>query len=111
MAEEKGVVQVKELADLVIAAVKAVKAVKADGKVDLADLGQLVALAPALIAAMDKISEVPAELKDLSEAEAAELGGHLVAGLALEAPQAQLVAEKGLAAIVAIWGLVKAVKA
>lgn len=111
MAEETGVVQVKEVADLIVAIVKGAKAVGADGKIDLADLGQLVALAPALIAAADKIDQVPAELKDLSEAEAAELGAHLVAGLALESAHAQVVAEKGLSAVVALFGLVKALKA
>lgn len=111
MSEEKGVVQVQEVADLLLAVVKGVKAVKADGKVDLADLGQLVALAPSLIAAVDKIDEVPAELKDLSEAEATALAGHLVAGLALEDAHARVVVEKGLAALVAVHALVKAVKA
>lgn len=111
MAEETGVVQTQEVADLIIAVVNGIKAVKADGKVDLSDLGQLVALAPSLIAAVDKIDQVPVELKDLSEAEAAALGAHLVAGLALEGEKARLVAEKGLSALVAVYGLVKAVKA
>lgn len=76
MAEEKGIKEISELiAGLELVAVAA-KKIGADGKVNMADIPvavEVLTKMSALVAAVDGINQLPAEVKDLSGEEAQEL--------------------------------------
>lgn len=110
MEEQKSVKELKECLDLVLAGLEIGVKASADGKVDAQDLGHLLMLVPTIGPAMEGIGEIPAELADLSEAEAAELIAHVMAKLAVEDEKARLVIGKGLKVLVAGYDLVKAIK-
>ena len=67
VAQEKGIKNLKELIQLGAAAAKVVREAKRnDGKYSATDLPLLMNLFPVMGPAMEDVSEVPAELKDLS---------------------------------------------
>lgn len=68
----------KEAMALGIAIAVAVKNSRADGKIDSADLIHLVAVFPVVGPALEDVSMIPNELKDLDDAEAAELLAEVV---------------------------------
>jgi len=68
-----GVQETKQVLDLAFAGAKAVQDALADGKIGLEDLGQLLPIIVAAGPAIDNISMVPKEIKDLDAAEAADL--------------------------------------
>lgn len=63
----------KELIGLVIKTANAIKDAGADGKIDIADIGLILPLIPAIGPAVENIASVPAELADMDQAEAQEL--------------------------------------
>lgn len=65
--------ELKELVALVVAVVKAGQAAAADGKLDLNDLGFLMAVVPALGPALDNMGGIAAELDNWDEAHEAEM--------------------------------------
>lgn len=88
MGGQYSIQNTKELFDLGVAAVMAIKAAKADGKIDLADLGQLMIIFPKAGPAFDQIDLVPKELGELDELESKELLEHASKslGMAVEDP-------------------------
>ena len=108
MSEElKGIKETKEAVDLGLGLAKALKAAKADGKIDVADIAHLIPLLSVASTAVDGADQVVAELKDLSEAEAAELITHIMTGLVVEDAKARAIVEKSLKLVVAAHSLIK----
>lgn len=73
---KKEIKETKELFAGLALVAKATKKIAADRKVSAEDIPHVIDLAkesPALIAAVDGVTEVPAELKDLSKEELLEL--------------------------------------
>lgn len=68
-----GIQETKEVLDLGFACGAAFKNASADGKIDAADLGQLMPVFATIGSALKDVDKVPKELGDLSEAEAKEL--------------------------------------
>lgn len=80
-----GVQQTKEALKAIEVLGVAAKKISADGKVNLADLPHLIELgqqAHLVVAGVDGLEEIPAEIKDLSHEEAIELVTALYATLA-----------------------------
>ncbi len=111
MSEAKGVKETKELISLGIALEKAVVAAKADGKIDINDLPLLLAVLPKLQPAIDGIDQIPAELKDLSAPEAADVVAYVMAELAIGEGKAKEVALKAVALGVAALDLFRTIQA
>jgi hypothetical protein len=111
MEAKLGIKETKEAVDLVLAVAKIVVEATKDGKVDAQDLGLLIALIPVVQPAVEGANQIAAELKDLEVAEATELAAHVAAKLALPTEKAQAVAQAALKAAVAVFALVKAIKA
>lgn len=114
VVESKGIKETKEVLQLVFALMKTFKAAKADdGNINMADVKHLVALFPNLSPAVEGITEVPAEIKDLNEAEAKELLTFAAAHLGqLAGEEEELVEkiEKGLVVAIALVDLIKVLK-
>lgn len=78
---EKGIKEISEVIDGLVELIVAGKAVMADGKVSIADAAVLMALAKkhqVILAAVQGVKEIPAEVKDISIEELAEIGKKLV---------------------------------
>lgn len=102
------VAQLKDVVLLVAKGVKAGMDVAKDGKVDWSDVSHILGVTPALIAALDGVDKIPAELGDLSAEEAAELGAHLMSELALDDEKAKAVLGASLKVLVGVVDLVVA---
>ena len=111
VAKEYGIKETKELLQLVFALGKTFKAAKEDdGNINMLDVKHLVALFPRLTPAVEGVSEVPKELKDLSKEEVKELLSFSAAHLGELAGADKELAEKiekGLAAALAIVEFIK----
>ena len=107
--EKKGIQHTKELLDLVFSLGGVVKQGLDDGKLDANDLGLLMLVLPKLQPAFDGIGEIPAEFKDLDEAEGKELLAHVSAGAAGVFTDEELKAkiDAGLKAGMAIYDFIK----
>lgn len=110
MTEGKGIQETKDALAFILALGDAIVKAEADGKIDASDLGLLMAVFPLAGPAFDKIGEVPAEFKDLSVAEAEELAAMVIAKLPNVGPKAGDIVNAALAAAVANYKLVKAIK-
>lgn len=102
--------ETKELLQLVFGLVKAVESSMADGKLGLDDAGELLKLFPLVGPALENVSEVPKELKDLDEAEAAELLSWAKAQFDLVDDALESKIEKGLAIAYAIADILELFK-
>lgn len=74
--EKKSIKETKELFEGLALVAKTVKKIAADKKVDANDIPHVIELAkdaPILLAAIENVKEVPAELKDLDKEELLEL--------------------------------------
>lgn len=111
MSEVVGVKELKEAVDLALGVVKAAGAVTADGKVDLADIGALIELSPLVGPGIAGADQIPAELKDLSAEEAAEVSAHVMAKLVVKDAKARKIIEDSLAVALALHKLVKTIRA
>lgn len=111
VSDEKkyGVKELKELIGLILSLLKVGKGALADGKLSLVDLAGLLVVLPNVQAALEGITEVPAELKDLDQDEAAELASYVMVELAVDDAKAKEVVEAALKALVAIYAVVKAI--
>jgi hypothetical protein len=82
-----------------------------DGKVDAQDLqlvlGAIPALAMAVPAAISDADQIPTELSQMTEEDAAAVVGHVMSKLAVDNVKAQRIAERSLKLAVAVYGLVK----
>jgi len=102
-----GIKETDEVVTLIITAAKGVKASMADGKLDAADLPQIVPVLMAAGPALDGIKDVPAELWDLDGEEGAKVVGRVAVELAIENAHAKKLVILGLQALVANYALVK----
>lgn len=102
---QKGTKELKELLDLVLTGVDIAVSVGADGKVDLADMGQVMKLIPVVAPAFDNIDQVPAEFTDLTEEEAVELVTYTMAKLAISDAHAVKVINAGFKVLIASYAL------
>jgi hypothetical protein len=111
MSEEiKGTKNLVEVVDLGLGILDvAVQAKKNDGKYGPEDLALVLQLLPLVSPAVADISEVPAELADLSAEEAADLVAHIMAKFAVDDAKAKAILEKSLKAAYAVYALVKEV--
>lgn len=107
MEEVQGTKETKEVLKLLIELGEAVDKAMVDKKFDAAELGLLIAPLLHVAAAFEGVGKVPAELKDLSEAEQLELVEFVKTELELEADKVELVVEKGLELAVKVAGFVK----
>jgi hypothetical protein len=96
----------KELVKLVVSGYKVYGQAKADGKIDLKDLGLLLALLPDIEAAFKDVSEIPAEVKDLDATEAAELGQFIVSELGALPEKTAAIINESLQVIIHAYKLV-----
>jgi hypothetical protein len=106
-----GIQETKELLKLVIGAGNAASKIAADGKVDVADLPYLMALFPLVGPGLEKIDQVPAELKDLDSAEGAELITQMATELMLDNVKTKEIVMAAMKTAMAMYELIKAVKA
>lgn len=106
-----GTKELKDLLDFALVGVEAGVKMAADGKFDMADLVQVWPVVQAAPAAFAGIDQLPAELKDLDSAEAAELVAHIVAKLAVDDAKAVAIVDASLKILVAGHGLFLAIKA
>lgn len=113
--EKLGIQETKDCLDLVLDLFGMGKEMAADGKLSVTDLGILVTKAPMLtmaaVKAFEGVKEIPAELSELSEQEAAELVAHVSAKVLPDtSDKAKLIAEKAFKVVIAAYGLVVALK-
>lgn len=85
----KDIKNLKEVVSLVLSGVTAVKSAQADGKIGLEDLALLITLVPSLGPALEGLSDVPAELSDLSAEEVAELAAMVIAAQSVDDAKAK----------------------
>lgn len=107
---KKSIKELKEVLLLAVDVVNSALMVAKDGKVGLDDLGAVLKLIPMIGPALDGAGEIPAELKDIDDAEAAELVGAVVGRLAIEDEKARLVVEKALKLLQCVLELVLVLK-
>lgn len=107
--EKVGVAQTKEVLDLVLGLVKAGQDSLKDGKIGLEDLTNLLQVLPKVIPAIEGVSLLDDEFKDLSVEEGAELIAYVAAKLAIENEKAKEVAVKALQSALSVLALVKAI--
>lgn len=87
-----GIKETTDVVDFVIQIVNAVIKSKADGKVDSSDVGYLMAALMKAGPAFAGMSAIPAELKDLSEAELAALIASVEAGVTIGDESQEIIA-------------------
>ncbi len=109
MSENKGVKELSEVVECCVAMVNCGIIVAKDKKVSLDDLPALMSVIPKVIAAVEGVKEIPAEIHDLSTAEAGEVIAGLAAGLAIENEKAKLVVQASLKTMLAVKELVESV--
>ena len=106
-----GTKEVKDVLDLALAVGTVIKQVMADGKVGLDDVSAFLTLIPAIGPAVEKIDQLSAEFKDLTEAEALDLVAHVMAKLAVDDAKARGIIQASLNVAAASVGLVRAIVA
>ncbi len=97
MTEVVGTKELTDVVDLGVAAVNVAIRAEADGSIDISDLYLVLQLIPNIGPALDGISLVPAELKDLSAAEADVLVAHVMSELSVVDPKAREIIDAALA--------------
>lgn len=105
-----GIGDLTDVIDLCLALLSAGVGALQDGKVDLLDLFQLTKVVPAVGPAVAGIQNVPSELADLNEEEAAALIKHVMEKLSVGDEKARLVVDKALKVSASAWELVRAVR-
>lgn len=111
MSEAKGIESVKKVIDGLAKLASSGIKVAEDKKISLEDLPEAVAIISAIGPLVDSAKDCPAELSDLSEAEAAELIGHVAAKLSIVDEKAKDIVIASLKVASAGVALVKAIKA
>ena len=109
MGEAHGIKESKELFGFVAKLCASIAQSMKDGKFEAEDLTHFMPLLVAAPAAFEKVGEMPKELKDLSEEEVVELMTHFSTELVIPQEDIKEVVSKGVAAGVAIYGLVMAI--
>ena len=101
--------ELKEVLSLVVGLVNAGIDASKDGKINMADLGDLVKVFPKVKPAFDGIGEVPSEISALTSEDAADLVSHVATSLEIEDEKAKVIIDKSLKAIIAVYELVKVI--
>jgi len=109
MNEKKGVKELLDVVDCGIALVNCGLLVSKDKKISLDDLPHVLAVVPKLVPAIEGVKEIPAELKDIDSAEAAQVVAHVASTLAVESEKAKAVIGASLKSVIAVKELVEAV--
>lgn len=107
MAEVK---ELKEVLGFVCALANGIGEAAKDGKVSLGDATQLIPLLYKLPAAVDGMSEIPAEAKDLSQDEVDELAKYIKEELDLPQDKVEMAVEEGLDIALKLYALVQKLK-
>lgn len=109
MNEKKGVKELLDVVDCSIALVNCGLLVAKDKKISLDDLPAVFAVIPKLVPAIEGIKEIPAEMKDLDGAEAAEVVTKVAADLAVDSEKAKAVIAASLKTVLAVKDLIESV--
>jgi hypothetical protein len=110
MSEENtavGIEETKELVKFVIEMGEAFDKAYVDKKIEATELGLLIAPLMQVGPAFEGIDKVGGEVKDLDEAEMAELVAYIKDELDLEADKIEAIIEKALETGLHLYGLVK----
>jgi len=99
--------ETKEAIAFAFSLAEALKTSLADGKISYMDIGNFISPAMKAGAAFEGINEVPAEMKDLDEAEAKELLDYVKAEFNLEDADLEYKIEKALELATAAYQLAK----
>lgn len=110
-AAPHGVVQSKELVSLVVKLTNLGLRLAKNGKVSFNDIGEAVKLLPVLSSAVSGISQVPAELADLTVDEVEELAASAVTDLEVESEKAKNIISASFGVAGSLVKLIRAVKA
>ena len=102
--------ELKDLLSLVLGVANAVVAAERDGKIDMGDIGLLIGLVPKVGPAIEGVGEIPSELAAMQPEDAADIALFVASQLALDNEKAKAIIDKSLQTIVAVMGLVKAIK-
>ncbi len=108
-AVETGVKETKEVLDLALVVESVLREVLADGKIGFLEVLKILKIRSALNPAIEGLAQVPAELKDLDAAEAAELTTHVMSQLGVESGKAVQIVEASLSLVTAALKLKAAV--
>jgi hypothetical protein len=103
--------ETKEALAFVLSLGNALGTTLADGKITLSEAPQFMGALMAAPAAFQGLTEVPAELKDLDDAEKAELMAFVQSEFDIPNDQIEGVIEEGLALALAIYTFVEKVRA
>lgn len=106
-----GIQEIKEVIKVVADGAKLGIQIGHDKAVDMRDIPAVFKLVQDLPAAIGGISQVPAEISDMDEAESADLIAFTMSELSLEEGKAKIVVEKSLKVLVAVEQLIMALKA
>lgn len=109
--ENKGIKELKEAVDLVVAGIKAVQTAQSDGSINLSDAGLVLTLIPKIGPAIENIGAVPGEIADLSAEEVAELSASIMASQAVDGEKAKALIEGGFQIIGGAVKIIGALKA
>lgn len=101
--------ETKEMLDLVLDTVSIGVDATKDGKIALDDAALLLRLIPSLGPAIQDAGKIPAELAQMSEADAAALVAHVMERLAIQDEHARKVVDASLKAVAAVAHLVKTI--
>ncbi len=99
--------QTTEAVDFVLDAVQTTQAALADGKINFSDIPRFLGLVPGAIKGIIGADQIPAELKDMDDAEAAALIQHVMDRLNVTNERAQLIAAAAIKAIAADYALLQ----
>lgn len=105
-----GTQETKEVLDFVVQLAHSIESARADGSIGFSDVTDLVDVLMKVGAAFDGISEVPAEVKDLTEEEAAELNQHVKDTLDLQDDRAESITELSLDIGLKVYQLIQLLK-
>ena len=112
MNEKIGIEGTKSVLLLLITGVNTFKAAKADGKVDLNDLGLVLALIPKIQPAIDGVGVIKTEITDLTMDELADLTSFVMNELKItDGSKASEIIAQSLKLIGNLVALVKSIKA
>lgn len=111
MGGKLGVVETKQLLDVVLTGVDIVRKAGADGAINFADLGLLLSLVPVVGPGLDGADRIPAELADLDAADATEVVSYVMAKLSINDAHAVEVIDSALKVLLSVWTLVNTIKA
>ncbi len=106
-----GIKETKELIKFIIEFGEAVDASLVDGKIDFGDISNLVAAMLAAGPALTGANLIPAELKDLDQAEALELCNYAKTELGLTSPKIEEIIERAIEIGLKIFELISMLKA